>query len=100
MARLVLGLETPTRGRVLYEGKDLSRLSGEQWREYRRGVQAIFQDPFGVYNPFYKVDHVLTTPLRKFKIAHSRDEERQLIEDALRAVGLDPRTRWAAIHTS
>ena len=90
MARLVLGLETPTSGRVLYEGQDLSKLSGAEWREYRRGVQAIFQDPFGVYNPFYKVDHVLTTPLRKFKIAHSRDEERHLIEDALRAVGLRP----------
>src|SRR4030088_3335549 len=38
MARLVLGLETPTAGRVLYEGKDLSRLSGAEWREFRRSV--------------------------------------------------------------
>ncbi len=90
MARLVLGLETPTAGRVLYEGTDLHRLSSTEWSEFRRSVQAIFQDPFGVYNPFYKVDHVLTTPLRKFKLATSRQDERGRIEQALRAVGLRP----------
>jgi ABC-type oligopeptide transport system ATPase subunit len=90
MARLVLGLELPSSGRVLYGGKDLARLSGQEWREFRRSVQAIFQDPFGVYNSFYKVDHVLTTPLRKFGLASSPDEARRMIEQALRAVGLKP----------
>jgi len=90
MARLVLGLELPSAGRVLYQGKDLARLSGHEWREFRRSVQAIFQDPFGVYNSFYKVDHVLTTPLRKFGLASSADEARRMIEQALRAVGLKP----------
>ena len=90
MSRLVLGLEVPTSGRVLYQGKDLTRLSGKEWREYRRSVQAIFQDPFGVYNSFYKVDHVLTTPLKKFKLASSADEAQRMIDLALRAVGLKP----------
>jgi peptide/nickel transport system ATP-binding protein len=90
MARVVLGLESPSSGRVLYQGKDLHRLDRREWREFRRSVQAIFQDPFGVYNSFYKVDHVLTTPLRKFRLAHSADEERHMIEQALRAVGLKP----------
>ena len=36
---------------------------------FRRDVQAIFQDPYEVYNPFYRVDHVLTTPVRKFRLA-------------------------------
>jgi ABC-type oligopeptide transport system ATPase subunit len=90
MARLLLGLETPTSGQVLYRGTNLQQLGGADWKEYRRNVQAIFQDPFGVYNSFYKVDHVLTTPLRKFKLARSRDEERHMIERALQAVGLEP----------
>jgi ABC-type oligopeptide transport system ATPase subunit len=90
MARLLLGLETPTSGEVLYRGTDLQKLKGAHVKEFRRDVQAIFQDPFAVYNSFYKVDHVLTTPLRKFKLAKSRDEERDLIEHALRAVGLRP----------
>jgi len=90
MARLLLGLETPTSGEVLYQGKDLRRCTQRERRVFRREAQAIFQDPFGVYNPFYKVDHVLTTPIAKFKLAASRDDGRRLIEGALRAVGLRP----------
>jgi peptide/nickel transport system ATP-binding protein len=90
MARVLLGLELPSAGQVLYRGTDLNRLPRSEWREFRRNVQAVFQDPFGVYNAFYKVDHVLETPLRKFKLGGSRDERRRLIEQALRAVGLDP----------
>ncbi|MBV8716046.1 MAG: ABC transporter ATP-binding protein [Chloroflexi bacterium] len=90
MARIALGLDTPTSGEVLYKGNDLRRLSGGKWREYRREVQAILQDPFGVYNTFYKVDHVLTTPLRKFRIASSAAQAQSMIEQALIAVGLAP----------
>lgn len=90
MARLLLGLESPTRGEVLYRGKDLRRLSRSEWRAFRRDVQAIFQDPFEVYNSFYKVDHVLTTPIAKFHLANSKREGRVLIEEALQAVGLRP----------
>jgi peptide/nickel transport system ATP-binding protein len=90
MARMLLGLETPSSGEVLYQGTDLKRLSKAEWRDFRRNVQAIFQDPFGVYNSFYKVDHVLETPLRKFKLASGRDEMRRLMEQALRQVGLQP----------
>jgi peptide/nickel transport system ATP-binding protein len=90
MARIALGLDTPTSGEVLYQGKSLQKLSGSEWREYRRGVQAILQDPFGVYNSFYKVDHVLTTPVRKFKLARTSEEARLMIEQALISVGLKP----------
>ncbi len=90
MARLLLGLESPSTGAVLYKGVDLSRLSGRERRVFRRDVQAIFQDPFEVYNPFYKVDHVLTTPIAKFGLAHTREDARRQIEQALCAVGLKP----------
>jgi ABC-type oligopeptide transport system ATPase subunit len=90
MANLMLGFETPTTGAVLYRGTDLKRASGAERRTFRREVQAIFQDPYGVYNSFYKVDHVLTTPIAKFRLAKSRAEEAELIDRALRAVGLKP----------
>ncbi len=90
LARLILGLATPTSGEVLYRGTDLRRLNGEQRRQFLRDVQVIFQDPYEVYNPFYKVDHVLETPIAKFKLAPSREKARQLIEDTLNAVGLRP----------
>jgi oligopeptide/dipeptide ABC transporter ATP-binding protein len=65
-------------------------LSAAHRRDFRHDVQAIFQDPYEVYNPFYRVDHVLTTPVRKFRLARSAAEVRVRIEDALRAVGLQP----------
>jgi peptide/nickel transport system ATP-binding protein len=90
LARVLLGLVPPTTGKVLYQGRDLHALSADEYRAFRRDVQAIFQDPYGVYNPFYRVDHVLTTPVAKFRLAKTKPEARALIEDALRAVGLRP----------
>jgi oligopeptide/dipeptide ABC transporter ATP-binding protein len=90
LARTLLGLATPTSGEVLYRGTDLRALSGSERRKFLREVQVIFQDPYEVYNPFYKVDHVLSTPIKKFGLASSRAEARHLMEETLRGVGLRP----------
>jgi oligopeptide/dipeptide ABC transporter ATP-binding protein len=90
LARMVLGFIPPTSGQVLYRGKDIARLSAAERQQFRREVQPIFQDPFDVFNPFYRVDHVLTVPVRRFKLADSEAAGRRLIEDALSRVGLRP----------
>ena len=90
LARLLLGLAAPTRGEVLYQGRDLQNMTHAAWRTFRRDVQVIFQDPYEVYNPFYRVDHVLTTPVAKFKLASSKAAARALINEVLQAVGLRP----------
>ncbi len=91
IARLILGIIPPTSGDVLYRGKPVSDLSRVERRQFRRDVQVIFQDPFEVYNPFYKVDHALHLPVRKAGLASSRDEAVEVIEETLRQVGLNPR---------
>ena len=65
LARLLLGIASPTSGSVEYDGKDLTEISRAERREFRREVQPIFQDPYGSYNPFYKVDHVLFSPRKR-----------------------------------
>jgi peptide/nickel transport system ATP-binding protein len=90
LARLLLGIIQPSSGQILYNGRDLKSLNRSDWKVFRREVQAVFQDPFEVYNPFYRVDHVLTSPIDKFYPHASRAEAREMIEDALRAVGLRP----------
>ena len=90
IARLLLGLTPPTSGQVLYRGEDVQTLKGDGLRAFRKDVQAIFQDPFEVYNPFYKVDHILTTPIRKFKLADSKSQALELAAGALETVGLRP----------
>jgi peptide/nickel transport system ATP-binding protein len=90
LARLLLGLLTPTGGRVTYRGEDLATMSRRHRQRFRREVQAIFQDPYEVYNPFYRVDHVLAVPVTRFGLAATRAEAWSRIEGALRAVGLRP----------
>ena len=90
LARILLGLETPTAGDILYEGVNLQTLSRIERHEFRRNVQVVFQDPFEVYNPFYRVDHVLNTPIVKFGLAKSPTERKTQIEGVLEAVGLRP----------
>jgi peptide/nickel transport system ATP-binding protein len=90
LVRMLLGLASPTSGEVLYQGKELTTLSAEDRRSYLKDVQAIFQDPFEVFNPFYKVDHVLASPIKNFGLAATKTERRALMEQALRAVGLRP----------
>jgi peptide/nickel transport system ATP-binding protein len=53
-------------------------------------VQVVFQDPFEVYNPLYKVDHVFEVPIKKFHLASSKSETDALIHEVLHAVGLRP----------
>ncbi|MHC1770568.1 MAG: ABC transporter ATP-binding protein [Flexilinea sp.] len=90
LAQLLLGLITPSLGDVTYLGKSLQRLNASEKRAFRRDVQIIFQDPFDVYNPFYKIDHLLTVPIEKFRLASSQSERKILMESVLNAVGLDP----------
>jgi oligopeptide/dipeptide ABC transporter ATP-binding protein len=90
LARLLLGFIPPTSGAVMYRGQNLWHMPRREWWTFRREVQAIFQDPFEVFNPFYRVDHLLTIPISKFRLARSKAEAREQIEHALVAVGLRP----------
>jgi len=90
LSRLLLGLITPTQGDIYYRGKALSQMNSDEWLTYRRQVQAIFQDPFEVYNPFYKIDHALNMPINSFEPKTSKAQARAMIEKGLSTVGLRP----------
>jgi len=90
MGMLLLGFYFPTFGQVLFNGKNLTELDRSEMYAYRRQVQAVFQDPFAVYNPFYKVDNLLSIPIKNYKLAGSNAEARKMMEEALTNVGLRP----------
>src|ERR1044071_3956117 len=90
LAMLLLGFITPSSGQILYKGKDINQLRGAERITFRREVQAVFQDPFAVFNPFYTVDHLLSVPIEKFKLAKSKTEAQDKMVEALTAVGLRP----------
>ena len=88
LANLVLGFSRPTSGQILYKGRDLTAMNKEQHLQYRREVQAVFQDPYAVYNPFYCVKHVFDLVIKHFNLSHNKQEARELIEEALNVVGM------------
>jgi oligopeptide/dipeptide ABC transporter ATP-binding protein len=90
IARIILGLQRPTSGSVTYNGKDIFHLNGQEYDAYRRDVQPVFQDPYGIFNPFYRVDRVFWRAIEKFELAKGRADGLRLIEESLQAVDLRP----------
>lgn len=90
VARTLLGLQRPTHGDVLWRGKDIFSLSKQDRFEYRKEVQAVFQDPYGIFNPFYKINHVFDMILKRFNIASGKVQQLEKVEESLKAVGLRP----------
>jgi peptide/nickel transport system ATP-binding protein len=88
LADTILGFTKLTSGTVRYRGHDIQKLPKQQRLEYRREVQAVFQDPFGVYNPFYKIRHIFEVAIKRFRLASNDKAARDLIEDALSVVGM------------
>jgi peptide/nickel transport system ATP-binding protein len=88
LANTVLGFTSLTSGEILFLGQDVKTLKGEKFLEYRRQVQAVFQDPYEVYNPFYRVRHIFDMVINRFKLAHNKAAAREVIEGALKVVGL------------
>jgi oligopeptide/dipeptide ABC transporter ATP-binding protein len=90
LALLMMGQHLPTSGTVSYLERDFAKMSREESRLLRREIQPIYQDPYGAYNPFYKVDHILHMPIKHYNLAESDQEADDMITEALELVGLRP----------
>ena len=90
LALMALGFLAPSIGSVLYCGEDIYRLRGDAARGFRRGVQAVFQDPFEVFNPFYRIEHSFALALRLLERSGRRAGSNAAVRTALQQVQLDP----------
>ena len=88
LANLVLGFIKLTSGHIIFDGEDITDMTDSQLKVYRRNVQAVFQDPFGVYNPFFRIDHVFDLVNKHFSLSDSQSEYRDMVEAGLNVVGL------------
>jgi peptide/nickel transport system ATP-binding protein len=88
-ARAVMQLPPPTRGSVVFEGQELTRLDGERLRTLRPQFQIVFQDPISSLNPRRKVGDIVGAPLKIWGRG-TEDERRARVDEVLEAVGLDP----------
>ncbi|NMC47564.1 MAG: dipeptide ABC transporter ATP-binding protein [Chloroflexi bacterium] len=87
--RTIVQLYKASEGKVLFEGKDLVRLKGEELRLMRRKIQMIFQDPYASLNPRMTVEQIIGEPLLVHSVAHGK-EIRKRVKDLLELVGLNP----------
>ena len=89
VARLLVGLHTPTRGAVSFDGQDVAAtLASRQARVLRRRMQMIFQDPYASLNPRWKVVDIVGEPLREHGLTTRSDHLRERVEALLVSVGL------------
>jgi oligopeptide/dipeptide ABC transporter ATP-binding protein len=85
--RAILRLVEPTGGTVLFDGQDVSALSGSELRHLRRRMQMVFQDPYSSLNPRRNVANIVAEPLRVHGIADGREAEDK-VRELLEIVGL------------
>ena len=89
VGRMLVGLEEPTDGKIIFKNKDLTSLEGEERRNMHRYLQIIFQDPYASLNPKMKIGDHLIDPLLIHGIA-SNNEARKMAMEMLERVGLVP----------
>lgn len=89
LARMILGLISPTAGAIYYKGKDVTKIAHRKDRmAFMKQVQTISQNPFENFNPFKKVESYLYETALNFNISPSKKDALFVIDDALRSVGL------------
>ena len=91
LGRLILGLETPTSGTILFDGVPVTSLTGEDREEYRRNVQVVFQDTGSSLNPRRSIGSSIGLSL-KYNLKMKPAQARERIAELLNQVGLDPRS--------
>jgi len=94
-ADLLLGLETPTAGKIFFNGQDITGFGGKALFDFRRNIQAVLQDPFRSLNPRKKVKHIVGEPLIVHKVG-SRKQMEARVQELLELVGL--RSRQADLY--
>jgi peptide/nickel transport system ATP-binding protein len=91
VARLLVGLHAPSRGRILFDGTDLAATDRAGLAAVRRRIQMVFQDPYASLNPRWRVRDIVAEPLRVHGLAADRADTRVRVSDLLVQVGLTAR---------
>ncbi len=89
-ARVAAGLNRPTSGRVQFDGRDVWAADRAGFREFRRSVQYVHQDPYSSLNPIRSVFATLAAPMKRHGLVSGRDEAWQKAADLLGRVDLTP----------
>ncbi|MDT0342493.1 ABC transporter ATP-binding protein [Streptomyces litchfieldiae] len=90
VAKLLMSLEKPTSGQILYKGEDISKLSGRALKAVRRNIQMVFQDPYTSLNPRMTVGDIIGEPFEIHPEVAPKGDRRAKVRELLDVVGLNP----------
>ena len=89
LARMILGLEDPTEGEILFRGQKVDRKAGRAERlKFMANVQPVFQNPFEAFNPLKKIERYLESTARRFLDTSDKAVIDRAMDEALQKVGL------------
>ena len=89
-ARLLMRLEQPTEGQILFHGEDIAQLSGKALKAVRRNIQIVLQDPYSSLNPRMTVGDIVGEPFQIHKEVAPKGSRRKKVQELLEVVGLSP----------
>jgi oligopeptide transport system ATP-binding protein len=89
-ARLLMRLDQPTAGRILFHGEDIAQLSGRALKAVRRNIQIVLQDPYSSLNPRMTVGDIVGEPFEIHKDVAPKGSRRRMVQELLEVVGLNP----------
>lgn len=90
LGRTILRLEEPSAGHIFFEGKDVTKLSGNEMRKLRKDMQIIFQDPYSSLNPRMTVGEAIMEPMRVHGIGANESSRRNKVIEILEKVNMRP----------
>ncbi|MFH1933591.1 MAG: dipeptide ABC transporter ATP-binding protein [Pseudomonadota bacterium] len=89
VGKCILKLLEPNEGKIVFAGRDINTFRTHELKDYRRKVQAIFQDPYSSLNPRMSVESIVSEPLIVHSL-YSASERKDYVADLLKKVGLGP----------
>lgn len=98
LGNTILGLERATEGEIFFEGQDITKLRGREWKRLRQKMQMIFQDPMASLNPRFTVSDCIAEPLKVFHAFKSRAELKKRCAELMDVVGLASRLESSYPH--
>ena len=88
--RTIIRLEEPTKGEMIYKGKDIAKMNADELRIFRKDVQIIFQDPYSSLNPRMTIGNAIMEPMQVHGILENDEQRKAKVEELLTRVSLDP----------
>lgn len=90
LGRTIVKINEPTDGKILVDGEDITYLSGQKLKKFRKDIQLIFQDPYASLNPRMTVGEIIREPMAIHHIYQTRKEQDDRVIELLKIVGLKP----------